>query len=836
MVPRTLRRPLFLGPHPRRRRAAPAAALMALVLGAPSPLLAQAGSGAVAFEQLEALLPTPNVYRTATGEPGPQYWQQQVDYVIEVSLDEAAKRIQGSERITYRSHAPSPLRYLWVQLDQNRFRADSLARRSETTERRRDPRRDDEQERDNLSFRTLRRAQAFKDSEHGYEITRVADAKGRPLAHTIVDTMMRIDLPRPLRGGESFVFEIDWAHNIIDQAAIGGRGGYERFDAAEKETFIYFLAQWFPRLAAFTDYTGWQHKAFLGAGEFTLEFGDYDVSITVPSDHVVSATGELENPSAVLSATQRQRLAAAREAKAPVFIVTPEEAAENEKEGTDETRTWRFQAKGVRDFAWASSRKFIWDAMAHHQDDAANPTVMAMSFYPGEAEPIWSKYSTHAVAHTMEVYSRFSFPYPYPTSQSVNTWKRGGMEYPMMTFNGYRPQVKEETGRTYSRRVKYGLIGVIIHEVGHNYFPMTVNSDERRWTWMDEGLNTFLQTLAQFEWEEDYPRFAGRPYSLDAITEYMKSENQVPIMTHSDSLLQFGNNAYAKPTAAFIVLRETVMGRELFDFAFKEYARRWRFKRPTPADFFRTMEDASGVDLDWFWRGWFYTTDHVDVAIADVREYKVSSKDPEVEHPLGRERSRRDHPEPLTQSRNREEGRATRVERHPELEDFYNENDRFTVSNQDRNEQTRFLKKLEDWERDVLERAIEEDDVYFVEFVNEGGLVTPIPLTITYEDASVEELMIPAEIWRRDAREVMKLLIRPKRISSISLDERRQIADVDRSDNHFPRRMIPSRLELYKRKSEDRNLMAGMLVELRGKDELTDDDSSEVPLKPVERE
>ena len=791
-----------------------------------------------AFRQLDVDLPTPNVYRTASGAPGVQYWQQRADYKISVTLDEEARRISGSETITYTNNAPEPLRYIWLQLDQNRFAKGSLEDRSRTAMDAAGRGTWNELETDVLTYGTIARHQLDKDIDYGYTIERVADARGNDLPHTVVDTMMRIDLPRPLRSGQRTTFSVDWSNNILLEDRVGSRGGYEHFP--DNDTYIYFLAQWFPRLAAYTDYAGWQHKSFLGRGEFTLEFGDYEVDITVPDDHIVSASGELQNESQVLTAEQRRRLNAARDADSPVFIVTPEEAMENEAEKSSGTKTWRFKAENVRDFAWSSSRKFIWDAMIHRQNDDEVPEVLAMSFYPPEAEPIWSKYSTHAVVHTMDVYSRFSFNYPYPTSQSVNTWKSGGMEYPMITFNGYRPDpvdpdddvVEGAPDRTYSRRVKYGLIGVIIHEVGHNYFPMIVNSDERQWTWMDEGINSFLEYIAEFEWEENYPAYRPNYVNvLDAIVEYMVSEDQVPIMTNSDSVLQLGPNAYSKPTASLIVLRETVMGRELFDFAFKEFSRRWMFKRPTPSDFFRTMEDASGIDLDWFWRGWYYSTDHVDIDIRDVREYKVSSTNPDYEEDFNRQEHADEVPEALPQIRNREEGREMYVDRHPELRDFYNENDQFTASAADRNAHTELLDSLEDWEYEALARAIEDDDfVYFVDFANVGGLVSPLPLQIEFADGSEEFLMIPAEIWRRDYREVTKLLIRDKAIASIALDPRHETADADYSNNHFPRRIERSRIELYKEEDETRDLMRDMLDVLRERKAGSDGGVRRVPI------
>jgi hypothetical protein len=781
-----------------------------------------------AFRQLDADLPTPNVYRTASGAPGENYWQQEASHNIKVTLDEQNQRIDASQTIRYVNNSPDTLRYIWLQLDQNRHRDDSAARLTQTASD------------DQLTYSTLRREQRFRDIEHGFEIERVADGRGRNLPYTIVDTMMRIDLPQALRSGQDTTLSIDWSFNIVEQEVIGGRGGYDHFP--ENDTYIFFLAQWFPRLVAYTDYAGWQHKQFLGSGEFTLEFGDYEVEITVPADHIVSATGELKNESAVLTREQRRRLAEARSADRPLFVVTPEEALENEREGTSDTKTWVFEAENVRDFAWASSRKFIWDAMIHRQEGGEHDEVLAMSFYPNEAEPMWSRYSTHSVVHTMEVYSRFSFPYPYPVAQSVNAWKGGGMEYPMITFNGRRPEPFEpdendadagsRPDRTYSRRAKQGLIGVIIHEIGHIYFPMTVNSDERQWTWMDEGINSFLQYLAELEWEENFHNYRENYNLLEHIAEYMVSENQVPIMTQSDSVLQLGPNAYTKPAASLVILRETVLGRELFDFAFREYARRWRFRRPTPSDLFRTLEDASGVDLDWFWRGWYYSTDHVDIAVTGLREYKVSTLDPDIEYGLRRQERADEVPETLGQIRNREEGRQTRVERFPELRDLYNENDEFTVTNADRNRYSTLLDGLEEWERAALERAVEDDDyVYFVDFENIGGLVTPLPLLITNGDGSQEFVMIPAEIWRRNWRQVSKLLIREQPIKAIEVDPRRETADADFSNNHFPARVEKSRLELFKQDDETRDMMADMLRTLR-QAKSSDDESENVPLEP----
>jgi len=826
------------------RTTAPLAALLGLAVLAPPPLWASVkgipGDADKQFAQLETLLPTPGITRSASGAPGPGYWQQRADYRIKAKLDEKLHRITASQTITYINRSPDTLTYLWLQLDQNIFKDDSIARRTEVAANA-GSRRDRSGPGDSLSFAAVRRHQAFEDRRYGYEMGPVRDGTGRTLRSTVNDTMMRIDLAQPLKPGQAVQLSFDFAFNIVDEAAVGARSGYEHFP--KNDTYQHFLAQWFPRLAAYTDYTGWQHKQFLDRGEFTLEFGDYDVELTVPADHVVASTGVLQNPGEVLTAEQRARLKRAETADRPVFIVTPAEAAENEKQGTTATRTWRFTAQNVRDFAWASSRKYIWDAMGYRQKDAARPFVMAMSFYPNEGEPIWSKYSTEAVVHTMEVYSRFSFPYPYPVAISVNSWERGGMEYPMITFNGYRPTADEKTGKlTYSRNTKYGLIGVIIHEIGHIYFPMIVNSDERQWTWMDEGLNTFLEYLAEIEWDARFPAFGEHTNVLDDITAYMRSANQVPIMTNSDSVVQFGPNAYSKPAAALAVLRELVMGRELFDHAFREYATRWKFKRPTPADFFRTMEDASAVDLDWFWRGWFYGTDHVDVEVAGMREYQISGQDPDVEFPLKRQAYAAEFPPSETALRNEAEGLGpTRVERRPQLKDFYDENDRFTPTNKDRNEYKTFRDGLEPWERTALDRAVKAGEfVYFVDFRNIGGLVSPLPLTLTYADGSSRDHLIPAEVWRYNTVEVTKLLIEKKRLVSIELDRKHLTADADFSNNALPRRVLPSRIELFKGRSGGRNQMLDAMAELKTEGAGAEnkgapkDPGTTVPLQPTD--
>ena len=480
-----------------------------------------------------------------------------------------------------------------------------------------------------ISLGQLRGLQYQEDADLGHRINAVSDSRENALVHTVVGTLMRVDLAEPLESGDEVDLRIDFEYNIVNGDVLRPRAGYEHFPDDEREggNYIFALAQWFPRLVAYTDYEGWTNKEFLGSGEFTLEFGDYEVSMTVPADHIVSATGELQNPNDVLTREQRDRLRAAEAAERPVYIVTPEEALENEAEGSNQTATWRFAAENVRDFAWSSSRKFIWDAKGHTQPGADQELVMAMSFYPKEGGSLWSDYSTEVVIHTLDVYSRFSFDYPYPTAQSVNVGFVGGMEYPMITFNGPRTELQDDGSRTYSLAEKRFLIGVVIHEIGHFYFPMIVNSDERQWTWMDEGLNSYLDSVAGREWDAEIPWGVEPRY----ITDYMASQNQVPVMTQSDSVLRLGPNAYSKPATAINILRETIMGRELFDFAFKEYSRLWAFKRPTPADFFRTMEEASGIDLDWFWRGWFYTTDHVDISLDRVYQMRMDTEDPDID-------------------------------------------------------------------------------------------------------------------------------------------------------------------------------------------------------------
>jgi hypothetical protein len=730
------------------------------------------------FRQLKEELATPNVYRTASGAPGHEYWQQKADYVMEIKLDDENQRVYGSETITYYNQSPDPLSYLWLQLDQNVRALDSnspLAQPSNIDDRK--------------SFRELGRL--HREFNGGFKLEYVNDKNGKPLAYTVNKTMLRIDLADALLPGETFDLSIKWWYNINDRKKIGGRSGLEYFE--DDDNYLYTIAQFFPRMAVYSDFEGWQNKQFLGWGEFALTFGDYDVKITVPVDHVVAATGVLQNPKKVLSSEQRSRLKKAKSADQPVMIITLEEALDNESSRPDKELTWHFKAENVRDFAFASSRKFMWDAIGVPFGDR---TVMAMSYYPKEGNSLWEKYSTKVVAHTLRNYSSFTFDYPYPVAISVHAiWI--GMEYPMICFNGGRP---EEDG-TYSERTKYGMLSVIIHEVGHNYFPMIVNSDERQWTWMDEGLNTFLQYLSEQAWEEDYPSRRG---PAQKIVDYMKGEKSriMPIMTNSESLINFSDNAYGKPTTALNILRETIMGRKLFDFAFKQYAQRWMFKHPTPEDFFRTMEDASGVDLDWFWRGWFYSTDHVDIGIDEVNWYRVNTKDPEIERTFERTQEA-NQPENISAIRNREV--LTRVvELDTALLDFYNRYDAYEVTPSDIDEYEDYFKSLEEDEQTLLTGKY---NYYQVTFSNSGGLVMPILLEFEFADGSQEFIKIPAEIWRTHPLSVSKVFPFEKELTSINMDPYLETADVDRKNNYWPPRIEPTRFELFKESRDSPNIM-----------------------------
>ena len=727
------------------------------------------------FKQLHEKLPTPNVYRTASGAPGHEYYQQKADYEISVELDEENNIIRGDEIITYTNNSPDILNYLWVQLDQNVRAKNSHGQLTTTNSMK-----------NKMSFSSIKRMHDRMNFDGGFKLEHVKDLYGKDLSYKINETMMRIDLVRPLRKGQTFSFNIKYSYNLNDRMKIGGRSGYEYFE--NEGNSIYTIAQFFPRMAVYNEVEGWQNKQFLGRGEFALPFGDYKVSITVPEDHIVAATGELKNTSSVLNKKQIKRWEKAKKSfKDPVIIVTQEEAEANEKEKSNFTKTWIFEAENVRDFGWASSRKFIWDAMAV---DISGKTVMAYSYYPKEGNPLWEQYSTRVVAHSLKVYSKYTIDYIYPQATSVHA-KWIGMEYPMICFNFGRP---EEDG-TYSKRTKYGMIGVIIHEVGHNFFPMIVNSDERQWTWMDEGLNTFVQHLTEQEFERDYPSRRGSPQN---IVEYMKGDKNgiVPIMTNSESILQFGNNAYGKPATALNILRETIMGRDLFDYAFKTYSQRWAFKHPTPADFFRTMEDASAVDLDWFWRGWFYTNDHVDISLDKVKWFKVNTGDPDIENPiLSNQKNIRNTY--IGSTRNKSLIAETVTEFDKETIDFYTTYDPFKTSILDREDYASYISKLNDEEKEILKS---DKNYYELHFSNIGGLVMPIILQFEYIDGTKEEVRIPSEVWKKNSETIKKIFILDKVLTNVKLDPFLETADVNMNNNHWPPRNEPTRFQLFKNK------------------------------------
>jgi len=691
-------------------------------------------------------------------------------------LDDKKQRIYGEETITYYNNSPDALPYLWIQLDQNVRAKDSDSKKISTSSMN-----------DDISFQRLEKM--MNDFDGGFKIEHVKDTNGKDLTTMVNKTMMRINMEKALQPGEKFSFKVKWWYNINNRMEIGGRSGYEYFK--EEDSYLYTIAQFYPRMAVYNDVEGWQNKQFLGRGEFTLPFGNYKVSITAPDDHIVASTGELQNVDEVLTETQKERLEKAKKSDEPLMIVNEKEARKNEKEKSSGKKTWVFHADNVRDFAFASSRKFIWDAMGVKLGDR---TVLAMSYYPKEGNPLWEQYSTKAVAHTLRSYSKTTFDYPYPVAISVNAASIG-MEYPMICFNYGRP---EEDG-TYTERLKYGVISVIIHEVGHNFFPMIVNSDERQWTWMDEGLNTFCQYLAEKEWDVDYPSRRGPAYK---IVDYMKGnkENITPIMTNSESVIQFGNNAYGKPATALNILRETIMGRELFDYAFKQYATHWMFKHPTPADFFRIMEDASAVDLDWFWRGWFFTTDHVDIAIDKVKWYRLDSKNPDVEFPK-KKADLEEQEEFIGDVRNEVNRPNTVVEQDPTTKDFYNTHDPFNVTSVDREEYEEYVSSLDDKEKKQLKF---DKNIYEIQFSSPGGLVMPIILEFTFVDNSTEKVHIPAEIWKMNHKNVSKLFIFEKELKEINLDPNLETADVDRSNNYWPPRIEKNRFTLFKEKQMQR--------------------------------
>ncbi len=727
------------------------------------------------FKQLKQELPTPNSYRNASGAPGHEYYQQQADYKMKIKIDDETQRLYGEETITYYNNSPDDLEYLWMQLDQN-VRAkdsDSYKVRGSSIN-------------DKTSLNSLSRLN--NDFDGGFKIDYVKNENGKALPYLINKTMMRIDLPSPLVSGAQTTFKVKWWYNINNTRKNRGRSGYEHF--AEDDNNVYVIAQFFPRMCSYNDVEGWQNKQFLGRGEFALIFGDYDVEIEVPADHLVASTGELQNADKVLSKKHKKRLKeAAKSLEQPVLIATMEEAEDRIKEKSDKKKTWNFKASNVRDFAFATSRRFIWDAMGVKMSDGR--TVMAQSMWVKEGDCLWNKYSTKAVAHTIKWFSHYTFDYPYPTAWSIDGSM--GMEYPMICFNFGRC---EDDG-TYSQRMKYGHIGVIIHEVGHNWFPMIVNSDERQWTWMDEGMCTFVQYLTEQHWERDFPSRRG---PADKITFYMGGDKSriSPIMTNSESIHQFGNNAYGKPATALNILRETVMGRELFDHAFKTFSNRWKFKHPMPADFFRTMEDASGVDLDWFWRGWFYTNDHVDQSIVSVKAMETSELDPRISKAMAKEK-RDNSPINISTIRNREKIKETLNEKDPTINDFYTSYDPLDSDAMDDKEYMEFLDGLSDEEKKVLK---ENKNYYELKFENKGGLVMPVIFDFIYEDGSKETFRLPAEIWKLDETSFTKVFPTTKKVKEIVLDPYLETADVDRSNNYYPPKKEEDRFDLFQKKKK----------------------------------
>ena len=738
------------------------------------------------FEQLGTILPTPNNYRTASGAPGHEYWQQRADYDISAYLDEDKLNLKGSETITYYNNSPDELEYLWIQLDENQQSSvknagyDSSSMLPKQTSNTR------------LTATEL----PAKDNGFGVNLEKVTDAEGKPLSYVVNKTMMRIDLPKKLKKGETFKFKIDWNYNISDRMKMGGRGGYEFFP--EDGNYLFTMTQWYPRLCVYSDFQGWQNHQFTGRGEFALTFGNFKVKMNVPADHTIASTGVGKNFSEVLTPEQLARWQKAQNATEPVEIVTLDEAKKAEKSKSKNRKTWVFEAENVRDFAWTSSRKFIWDAMPQAIAENNNK-VMCMSLYPKEAYGLYRKYSTKAVAHTIKTYSDFTIPYPYPVAQSIEA--SNGMEYPMICFNYGRT----EKDGTYSEGIKNGMLGVIIHEVGHNFFPMIINSDERQWSWMDEGLNTFVEYLTEELWDNKFPSKRGPAHT---IVDYMKlpKDQLEPIMSNSENIIQFGPNAYSKPATGLNILRETIMGRELFDKAFKTYAKRWAFKHPEPADLFRTMEDASGEDLDWFWRGWFYSTDPVDIAIdkvtvatpdfdgkANAREFKYKVEKPAL-----------NDFEDISKIRNREDKKITfYTDKDTSTQDFYWRYDRGLENVDTTKEYTikgEAAENLNEKEREKFKNLIG----YQIDFSNKGGLVMPLILEFTFEDGSKLSDKISAQIWRKNEKSVSKTYFFDKKLKSIQLDPMKETADIDTSNNFWGTFSEPTKFQVFKDRQQQR--------------------------------
>ena len=738
------------------------------------------------FEQLGTILPTPNEFRTASGAPGPRYWQQRCDYDIVCELDEPNRKLIGRETITYFNNSPDNLTYLWLQLDENQHSSvnNSGYQNSNSMPK-------------NVSEQDLMGFEGKKDREYGDNIEKVTDALGKDLKYTINKTMMRIELPQVLKPGQQFIFKVNWNYNIIERTRYGGRGGYENFP--EDGNDLYTMTQWYPRLCVYSDFQGWQNHQFVGSGEFALTFGNFKVAMTVPADHVVMATGQGQNYQQVLSAKEYARWQAAQNAKDVTEIVTLDEATAKEKQKSTQKKTWIFKADMVRDFAWGSSRKFIWDAMPAYID---GKKVMCMSAYGKEAYNLYRKYSTKTVAHTIRSYSKFTIPYPYPVAQSLEA--ANGMEYPMICFNFGRC----EKDGTYSEGTKNGMLGVVIHEVGHNFFPMIINSDERQWTWMDEGLNSFVEYLTEELFDNKYPVGKGPAYK---IVDYMKlpKDQLEPIMTNSENIAQFGPNAYSKPATGLNILRETIMGRQLFDYAFKEYARRWAFKHPTPADLFRTMEDASAEDLDWFWRGWFYGTEPCDISLDTVKWAKLTDELPAPANTSEKTITQSiakpslNSFDDISKIRNREDRNIVfATDADTSLRDFYWRYDR-GLAKLDTSSRSITIpaSKADTFSVEQRQQIAGNKNMYELTFSNVGGLVMPIIIEWTFKDGSKEIDRIPVNVWRKNENKVVKTFVKNKEVASIKLDPMRETADINEKNNSWPAMTEPSKFQLFKSKS-----------------------------------
>ena len=745
------------------------------------------------FEQLGTILPTPNEYRTASGAPGPKYWQQRADYDIKATLDEKNLMLHGAETITYFNNSPDVLTYIWLQLDENEH---STTKNADYPDGSSLGRGMSPAMIDNLE-------EAKTDNGLGVNILKITDLLGAKLKYTVNKTMMRVELPTALKPGQKFAFKVDWNYKITDRMTVGGRGGFEFFP--EDGNHLFTMAQWYPRLAVYSDFQGWQHHQFTGRGEFALTFGNYKVAITVPSDHVVMATGACQNYPAVLSPAQLARWNKAQTSAEPVEVVTLEEAKKAEQTKATTQKTWVFNAENVRDFAFGSSRKFIWDALAANVE---GKKVMCMSAYGKEAYGLYRPFSSKAVAHTIKTYSKFTIPYPYPVAQSIEA--SNGMEYPMICFNYGRT----EKDGSYTEATKNGMLGVIIHEVGHNFFPMIVNSDERQWSWMDEGLNTYVEYLTEELYDNKFPSRRGPAF---AIADYMKlpKDQLEPIMTNSENIIQFGPNAYAKPATGLNILRETIMGRDLFDYAFKEYSRRWAFKHPTPADLFRTIEDASAEDLDWFWRGWFYSIDPVDIAIDTVKHavYDASIAVPAARTmgPRGLSKPEVNSFEDISKIRNRNDKSIvflTDVD--TTLRDFYWRYDRGLEPYDSVTKQPAMAMPAAEGLSDAEKAKYASANLYEVSFINKGGLVMPIILEFTFEDGTKETQRLPAQIWRKNENKVTKVFLTSKKAVSIQLDPMRETADIDESNNKWPNVAAPSKFALFKSKGFTRGQSIGL--------------------------